>query len=184
MEAIMSYEEDSRKLQYALMLNKDSFSLVTEYAELATKRPLPDRDADRLESILNLAEEDGVLEFWIGEVDHFLDHELRLITAGKTIYPIETQRLKEELLKHLNLDSQNSGLIKSLNEEGNITIDIIPSEIPKVQSNLKARGLYPGPIDGVAGSRTVEALKNFQKQHNLEPSGLIDGTTLIALEAV
>lgn len=183
MASLAHYEEESRKLQHILMCDKSTLSLVREYARLATRKPLSDADKDRMYAILDQAQENGVLDFWIHEVDHFLDHELRLVT-GKAIYPVETQQLKEELLEHLNLDAKGYGLMDSLNEEGNITIDIIPSKIPEVQYSLKRQGLYPGPIDGIVGLRTQEALRNFQVKHNLEPSGLIDSTTLIALEAV
>jgi hypothetical protein len=183
MASLANYEEESRKLQHILMCDKSTLNLVREYAYLATQKPLSDFDKDRMYAILHQAQENGVLDFWINEVDHFLDHELRLVT-GKAIYPVETQQLKEELLEHLNLDAQGYGLLDSLNEDGNIAIDVMPSKIPQVQCSLKRQGLYPGPIDGIVGLRTQEALRTFQARHNLEPSGLIDSTTLIALEAV
>ncbi|MEM6424542.1 MAG: peptidoglycan-binding domain-containing protein [Cyanobacteria bacterium P01_D01_bin.128] len=183
MDALPNYEEESRKHQHKLMCDEDILPLAWEYARLSTQKSLSETDGTRLEEILNQAQHDGVLDFWINEIDHFLDHELRLVT-GKVVYPVETQKLKDELLEHLNLDSRGSKLIDSLNEDGNITIDVIPSKIQVVQASLKRHGLYLGPIDGIVGSRTKEALVTFQKKHNLEPSGVVDGTTIIACEAV
>ena len=183
METLPNYEEESKKYQHQLIRDEGVLSLAWEYARLAIQRPLSENSADRLEEILVQAQEDGVLEFWINEIDHFIDHELKLTTHTKT-YSINAQEMKEELLKHLNLDTEGYGLINILNEDADITIDVIPSKIQEVQSRLKRCGLYGGPIDGVVGYRTKEALVTFQKQHNIAPSGLIDGTTLIACEAI
>jgi Putative peptidoglycan binding domain len=47
-----------------------------------------------------------------------------------------------------------------------------------VQSALKARGLYRGPIDGILGSETSQALRQFQRQNR------ISGTTLMSIETL
>jgi Putative peptidoglycan binding domain len=39
------------------------------------------------------------------------------------------------------------------------------------QRALAARGLYRGPIDGIAGSRTVEAIRQFQRANGLPGNG-------------
>lgn len=52
--------------------------IVREYTRLAALPSLSDAEADRLSQILDLAQEDRVLDFWISEIDHFLDHELGL----------------------------------------------------------------------------------------------------------
>lgn len=51
-----------------------------------------------------------------------------------------------------------------------------------VQRQLRLRGYYAGPIDGMAGPATRTALRNFQHAKNLEARGQIDGATLAALE--
>lgn len=42
-----------------------------------------------------------------------------------------------------------------------------PDLVRKVQQALAGAGFNPGAIDGINGPRTMSALKNFQKQHNL-----------------
>ena len=50
-----------------------------------------------------------------------------------------------------------------------------------VQTELTARGYYHGPIDGVIGSESREAIQAFQKSRGLPASGLIEPSLLKAL---
>lgn len=43
-----------------------------------------------------------------------------------------------------------------------------------LQQALIARGANPGPVDGVMGPKTREALRAFQKVQNLPPTGRLD----------
>jgi peptidoglycan hydrolase-like protein with peptidoglycan-binding domain len=48
-----------------------------------------------------------------------------------------------------------------------------PDELVRaVQDALKQRGYYSGPLDGLAGPQTQTAIKDFQIQAGLEPSGV------------
>jgi peptidoglycan hydrolase-like protein with peptidoglycan-binding domain len=47
-----------------------------------------------------------------------------------------------------------------------------------VQAALKANGHDPGPIDGVMGRRTQDALRAYQTGQHLEATGQIDQETL------
>ncbi|MCS6854067.1 MAG: serine protease, partial [Elioraea sp.] len=50
-----------------------------------------------------------------------------------------------------------------------------------VQRSLAALGYDPGPVDGLSGPRTRQALAAFQRDRGLAPSGTLDGATLAAL---
>jgi len=50
--------------------------------------------------------------------------------------------------------------------------------IQKVQASLAERGLYSGPIDGLAGPQTDQAIAAYQKSADLPASGHIDGFLL------
>jgi len=50
-----------------------------------------------------------------------------------------------------------------------------------VQTQLASRGYYHGPIDGVIGPESREAIQAFQKSRGLAASGLIDPSLLKAL---
>ncbi len=56
---------------------------------------------------------------------------------------------------------------------GSITAD--------VQSRLAAQGYNPGPVDGVAGAQTGDAIADFQADHGLPTTGRIDNALLKTL---
>ena len=55
------------------------------------------------------------------------------------------------------------------------------NEVKQIQTKLKAWGYYSGSIDGVFGSKTLEALKKFQKSNGLVADGIAGDKTLAAL---
>ena len=50
--------------------------------------------------------------------------------------------------------------------------------IRMVQLTLKDSGFEPGPIDGILGPKTRDAIKRFQIKNELEPTGEIDKQTI------
>ena len=84
---------------------------------------------------------------------------------------------------------------KTLNNKTNVVKKIIKAtnnidtesqkakstEILNVQKRLSELGLYSGEIDGINGSRTKIAIKNFQNKAGLTPDGIIGPKTLSAL---
>jgi peptidoglycan hydrolase-like protein with peptidoglycan-binding domain len=52
-----------------------------------------------------------------------------------------------------------------------------------LQSDLKTAGFYSGPIDGIYGPATVEAIEKLQKSAGLPVTGLLDSQTEKALDA-
>src|SRR5208282_89114 len=57
------------------------------------------------------------------------------------------------------------------------------AQIMRVQQDLKDSG-FNVPEDGVMGSQTVAALRAYQQQHGLPPTGRIDGQTFTSLEGI
>ena len=49
-----------------------------------------------------------------------------------------------------------------------------PADVRVVQTLLAAHGIDPGPVDGKAGSGTVDAIKAFQKRFATWPDGRVD----------
>jgi peptidoglycan hydrolase-like protein with peptidoglycan-binding domain len=56
-----------------------------------------------------------------------------------------------------------------------------PGTIALAQQTLRAEGYDPGPVNGEIGPQTVEAVKQAQKDRELEPTGRLDRRTIAAL---
>lgn len=52
------------------------------------------------------------------------------------------------------------------------------TEVRNIQSRLKQWGYLNGNVDGVYGTKTVEAVKKFQRKHGLTPDGIAGPATL------
>ncbi len=55
------------------------------------------------------------------------------------------------------------------------------SEVTKIQTKLKSWGYYSGEIDGIYGSKTVSAVKSFQRKNGLMVDGIAGPQTLSAM---
>ncbi len=55
------------------------------------------------------------------------------------------------------------------------------SEVTQIQTKLKRWGYYNGSIDGIYGSKTVEAVKYFQRKNGLTADGIAGTKTLAAM---
>jgi hypothetical protein len=66
-----------------------------------------------------------------------------------------------------------------------LRMDAVPTldqdNIRKVQQALEEKGFEVGPVDGILGPRTKEAVRNFQDRYGMKASGEIDNQTLFAL---
>lgn len=55
------------------------------------------------------------------------------------------------------------------------------SQNKQVQQKLKELGYYNGAIDGIFGSKTIQAVKNFQRDYGLTVDGVVGKNTLAKL---
>jgi peptidoglycan hydrolase-like protein with peptidoglycan-binding domain len=53
--------------------------------------------------------------------------------------------------------------------------------VRRIQLRLKQEGEYDGKVTGTYDQETANAVKEFQEQNNIQPTGQIDGYTIIAL---
>jgi peptidoglycan hydrolase-like protein with peptidoglycan-binding domain len=71
---------------------------------------------------------------------------------------------------------------------GDVNMDATPSLSPdiirRVQLALQKKGINPGPVDGIFGPLTKEAVRSFQDRYGIKASGDIDNQTLFALGEV
>lgn len=167
-----------KRLPYGdiLVQSTDRLDVVRLYCNLVVRRTLSDSEVGCLSQILELAESDGVLDFWINEADHFIAHELNL-TDEESIHACENQQARlREGLEHSSVSSTEIDL--DLSKELTQRLQVASKEL---QQHLKNRGFDPGPLDGVLGPRTQAALINFQEAHQLTADGIADAATRDAL---
>ena len=55
------------------------------------------------------------------------------------------------------------------------------NEVTQIQTKLKRWGYYTGSVDGIYGSKTVEAVKYFQRKNGLTVDGIAGTNTLRAM---
>ncbi len=55
------------------------------------------------------------------------------------------------------------------------------SEVTQIQTKLKRWGYYNGPIDGIYGTKTYNAVKYFQRKNGLTVDGIAGKNTLAAM---
>jgi formylglycine-generating enzyme required for sulfatase activity len=67
-------------------------------------------------------------------------------------------------------------------QEAPATPSFPASQVRQVQRRLKLAGLDPGPVDGMFGRKTQEALHQYQASRNLPVTGLPDEATAQALQ--
>jgi peptidoglycan hydrolase-like protein with peptidoglycan-binding domain len=56
--------------------------------------------------------------------------------------------------------------------------------VRRVQLALQKKGISPGPIDGIYGPLTKEAVRTFQSRYGIKATGDVDNQTLFALGEV
>jgi peptidoglycan hydrolase-like protein with peptidoglycan-binding domain len=64
---------------------------------------------------------------------------------------------------------------------GSAAMHLSRSQTKMLQQELNKSGLNAGPVDGVMGTRTRQALQKYQSQKGLNASGQVDRQTLAAL---
>ena len=55
------------------------------------------------------------------------------------------------------------------------------TEVEEIQEKLKRWGYYDGEVDGIYGSKTLEAVKSFQEKNGLTVDGIAGEKTLEAM---
>ena len=53
--------------------------------------------------------------------------------------------------------------------------------VSQAETRLKAVGFEPSPVDGIADAQTCTALRQYQRQHGLSVTGVLDVATQKAL---
>ena len=70
----------------------------------------------------------------------------------------------------------NSSIVQALSKYGSRGEEVI-----QIQTKLKRWGYYNGSVDGIYGSKTMEAVKYFQRKNGLTVDGIAGKSTLEAM---
>ena len=62
-----------------------------------------------------------------------------------------------------------------------VRVEYMPATIEKAQQALKAKGFYKGDITGKMDPTTRDAVKAFQKQEGISPTGRLNKDTRVKL---
>jgi peptidoglycan hydrolase-like protein with peptidoglycan-binding domain len=65
----------------------------------------------------------------------------------------------------------------------NAVPDLDDEKIRQIQQALHDKGFDPGPADGIFGTRTKQAVRDFQDRYGINASGDLNNQTLYALGA-
>ena len=154
----MNTNDHPAELSAALAATSQTYaSLLADYKELALCHEITDEAADRLDQIYAEAEINPVLNFLLTEMDHIINKQLGL--------------LSEQAIK--GYQDQQAWLRERLEQT--------PFEYDhhhEVQRMLADEGFYEGPIDGVLGRRSTDAIKQMttQLQERLSERGFYKKT--------
>jgi Domain of unknown function (DUF4399)/Putative peptidoglycan binding domain len=125
------------------------------------------------ETELALKPGEHTLQLLMGDKDHIphtppvMSSRIKVRVAG--LPANQPAQLAPQNLRELDMDT-----VPNLTE----------NNIRQVQQELRRKGFDPGPIDGIHGPRTKEAVRNFQDRYGMNASGDINNKTLFALGAV
>jgi murein L,D-transpeptidase YcbB/YkuD len=134
--------------------------MLTDYQKLALNQELTDEDAERLAQIYAEAEQCPLLNFLLTELDHRLNSQLGLLSNDAIEDYKNQQAWLRERLEQTPFEHDHR---------------------QDVQRMLAESGFYEGPIDGVLGKRSAEAIRqrNTRAQKLLSERGFykkeIDG---------
>jgi hypothetical protein len=99
--------------------------------------------------------------------------------SGQTVHPPASSRggSQSERTTETEVPLPKGSPYSGTVEKGQAGEQHSMAKIREAQQALKEKGYDPGPIDGVMGTRTKEAIKSFQNASNLQVTGSLDART-------
>jgi len=75
------------------------------------------------------------------------------------------------------MDTSTSQSARGTSSSGRMARGSSAANVKEAQKALKDKGYDPGPVDGVMGTKTKDAIKSFQSASNLQATGTLDAQT-------
>jgi len=109
--------------------------------------------------------------------------QARVIQLERTVsqqeQTIDELRQRVSMGSGRSTKSSSSGKSSVSADRGIIRVPVAPQE---VQTALQGAGYYSGNIDGKIGGKTIEAIKQFQRDNNLKVDGIVGAGTWAQLK--
>jgi murein L,D-transpeptidase YcbB/YkuD len=113
--------------------------------------------------------------YYGGEVDG--------VYGPATVAAIEALQQAHGLPSTGTLDKATAAALQAdLDAKGGAIAQEAVASTAAVQQTLRIAGFWDGPVDGEWTPELTEALKDFQTELGVEPTGTVDATTIAALE--
>lgn len=127
------------------------------------------------------------MNYWTGRIDARLDantrYGLRQFQRSHGLEP--TGNLNRETLAALGIEAGERARIDERSASAGGTSAApdryAPEDIRAAEQALKQRNYIVGPVNGVIEADTRYGLRQFQRSHDLEPTGTLNAETLQAL---
>jgi lysozyme family protein len=102
-----------------------------------------------------------------------------LFTAGPAIASDQQEYMPEGSVQQPGAQQQDG----NIGQEQQAAVQQLTSEqVRALQGSLQKNGVDPGPVDGILGTRTGKALREFQQEKGLAATGRLNRQTLEALQ--
>jgi peptidoglycan hydrolase-like protein with peptidoglycan-binding domain len=111
----------------------------------------------------------------------FATAALALPAAAQQQDPNQNPDQNKSQNQNAGQDQSNPSMDKQGMQSG--SINLTRAQTRMLQQALNSEGLDAGPVDGIVGQKTRDALKKYQSQKGLNASGEVDRQTLAALLA-
>jgi len=106
--------------------------------------------------------------------------EYTTLKVRKLVTPAEVKRIQipaeYQMVTKVEKISEGRMEWRSIRCETNTKTDMSKGVIQSIQEALKKAGYNPGPIDGVMGSQTTKALRDYQQKKGLPVEGITQET--------
>ncbi|OQK18620.1 hypothetical protein AU255_12650 [Methyloprofundus sedimenti] len=124
----------------------------------------------------------SALEKAVDTTTEIVDKSASVATNATEQAVEKTAAVNTDLMQMAKTETTNTAAINTA-AVSNVTdgVKVTPNLVKKIQQALLNAGFNPGPVDGLIGSRTMNALKSFQNQKGLT-AGEITKETLQALD--
>ena len=113
----------------------------------------------------------------------YYDGEVDGVYGPATVEAVEALQTAHGLPSTGTLDKASADALQSdLAAQGGAIAQEAVASTAAVQQTLKLAGFWDGPVDGAWTPALTEAVKDFQTELGVEPTGTVDAATIAALE--